>query len=419
MSKPANDIRGKQITPYTSIQLYPELHAIIRDRDPTYKGRAAEDFMLAYMKQVIPDFVSCRDEPNSMDLYSKAFKIRVEVKNILSTDDDLKLDCMHQFNRDCLVNNSNTNLFIFINVAYDTQLQTHIEDSPLRMFINGRDMNEHMLRVIFQTAANANKWSYTFDKVAMIQIGNPWDAYCRRKMTRTTTVNVNILPIREFVPKRVSNTSMSKVTPMSTVASKSPTNLTTKSTLKQTYNPTTKSPTTPKLRIIDQSDCDVTIKPHRYAKPDSYECNRMLQMLDKSNVRRIPNIQLKVKVKSITIPPKRKPMLEFKANVATVNIKPSIRKRIDTNGLLIDKRYTERPIRYKVDASAERYIYHNSPDCNTPIILCDANGYAYETLSVELIDRLHEAIHKNDKPKGFFDTVASWFDNAPPIVTPF
>ena len=374
------DVRGKPITPYTSIQLYPELRSIIRDRDITRKGIAAEEFMLDFMSTLIPDMTSCRDEPYAMDLYSPAFGIRVEVKNILSTNSDIKSDCINQFNRDCLVHKDDTRLFVFINVAYDDLFQTHIEDNPLRMFINGHDMNEHMLNVIAQTAFHADKWSYTCDKIPSIRLGNPKPG------------DPGVIDLKSPTPPLTPSQISSQRPALTSVSTQT-------LTPKRTLATQTIESSTPKLKLSSPSKSDVTISPYRYVRPDSYECKRMQALLHDAGVKRIPKLEIKHKVQKITL-------------------RPPLRRVVD-DGIVINKRCTERPIKYKLGYDKARSLYHYD-DANDPIILCDTRGNAYEVLTADLIDRMHEEIHKNDKPKGIFDTVTSWFGEAHiPILYPF
>lgn len=164
------------ITPYTSIQSMPDFDMIINHQNHTLKGRLAEHTLMKYMQNWIPDMKSCAADVNACDLYSDSMKIRVEIKNCVCSDRSLHDHQINQFNRDIFVHANDTNLAIFINIAPNSTTVTHIEDNPLRLFINGQDMHAKMMEFICATAKHANQMTYTHKKKPInIRIGYPKD----------------------------------------------------------------------------------------------------------------------------------------------------------------------------------------------------------------------------------------------------
>lgn len=158
---------------YIPIRENPCLKNIISAKSGN-KGQLAEEYMLQYMKNWIPDIVSVADIPNSCDFWSESLKLRVELKCISQAEKGVWKSCICQFNRDAYVHAHDTHLFVFMNVGFDDSvIKTHIEDNPTRLFISGKDMNDHMMDFIVETATSIGKIVYTCNKKVNIRLGNP------------------------------------------------------------------------------------------------------------------------------------------------------------------------------------------------------------------------------------------------------
>lgn len=366
------DVRGKQITPYTSIQLYPELRKIIRDKDSNHKGRAAEDWMLMFMRTVIPDLESCREIPHACDLYSKSLKIRIEIKNILSSKEEIRKDATTRFERDCIEHINDTNLFVFVNIAYNDHVQTHMQDKPLRLYVNGKDMNKHMLQFIVQTAnhmlgskCNVCKEPSKVKKVIPIEKGNAHNVSVQT-ILRFSNASSQTLTIKDNIPKPIGRPQQTTTVVINN------------------------RPTTPKLKLVKCHSL-VNVQPSLYVYYNSYIYNNMWNTMQRTKMWL------------------HKTQSKLVSQLGIINILPNLRELVN-NSIVINKCCKEQGIKYRLLNDNSGTITHFD-DCGYPIILCDARGIAYEMLTKELIDRLYHNIHKNDQPdppKGIFGTIMSW-----------
>lgn len=131
-----------------------ELSNIMKINNST-KGKLAERWTEKYMKKWIPDITSCADIPESCDLYSDVLKMRVEIK--CRNDYEKTKTGMDKFHRDVKVHEKDTNMFIYLDLCRNSHVISHFEINPLRLYLNGEDLNEKMMNFIKSTCENYNK----------------------------------------------------------------------------------------------------------------------------------------------------------------------------------------------------------------------------------------------------------------------
>lgn len=131
-----------------------ELSSIITVGNST-KGKMAERWTEKYMKKWIPDITSCADTPESCDLYSDMLKLRIEIK--CRTDYEKTKNGIDKFHRDVKVHEKDTNMFIYLDLCRTSHVETRIEINPLRLYLNGNDLNEKMMSFIKLTCEHYNK----------------------------------------------------------------------------------------------------------------------------------------------------------------------------------------------------------------------------------------------------------------------
>lgn len=114
--------------------------------DNNEKGYLAEDIVQKYMKNWFKDIDNCGHIYYSCDLFSNLHKVRVEIKCRSKTKGLGGL--LKQFHRDCKLNENNTNIFVFIDICQDSNLNTCVRRNPIRYYINGRDLNSKLMNEI-------------------------------------------------------------------------------------------------------------------------------------------------------------------------------------------------------------------------------------------------------------------------------
>ena len=127
--------------------------------DNSKKGKLAEKWTENYMKQWIPDIKSCADTKESCDLYSESLGIRVEVK--CRNESEKIRNGLNKFHRDVKIHENDTKLFIYLDLCKTSTIDTRIEISPLRLYLNGSDLNEKMMKFIVSTCKSYNKMNYS------------------------------------------------------------------------------------------------------------------------------------------------------------------------------------------------------------------------------------------------------------------
>lgn len=130
-----------------------ELHEIMKN-PTTHKGKLAERFVMNKLKPFIDDIEDCSSTKKAMDLYSKSLSTRFEIKCHSVTTK--KTEGLNKFHRDCHEHELDTNWFVYIDFSEKSDIKTHIEINPCRMYINGDDFDERTIEFMKTTIINSN-----------------------------------------------------------------------------------------------------------------------------------------------------------------------------------------------------------------------------------------------------------------------
>lgn len=130
-----------------------ELHEIMKN-PTTHKGKLAERFVMNKLKPFIDDIEDCSSIKKAMDLYSKSLSTRFEIKCHSATTK--KTEGLNKFHRDCHEHELDTNWFVYIDFSEKSDIKTHIEINPCRMYINGDDFDERTIEFMKTTIINSN-----------------------------------------------------------------------------------------------------------------------------------------------------------------------------------------------------------------------------------------------------------------------
>lgn len=103
---------------------------IIADKR-AYKGKLAEQYIMKYLMDYIPDIEDVSTQGYKMDLYS-SLKTRFEIK-CWNKNEKVSYN-LTKFHRDCYLNREDTNIFVYLDLSLNTTLKFHVEINPLRIY---------------------------------------------------------------------------------------------------------------------------------------------------------------------------------------------------------------------------------------------------------------------------------------------